>query len=252
MDKYDLYTLCVQDPPRYVRFLQAIHGGNAQVLRDDFAGAGALARAWALSDKRRRAIAVDADSVPLKKAKHPRVKLDAVDVRKSKAVADIIAALNFGVCELHTRRALMAYLKNARKTLKPGGVIVCDLYGGKDMWRSKTWSQKFKTATGRHIVYTWQQISASETTGMVHNAMHFDEVVGGRIGKTHFRAFEYHWRLWSIAELREAMHEAGFGVVDVYDRIGSAMDSDGNLFVDPVTADQPLDKSWVVYIAGRR
>jgi hypothetical protein len=65
-------------------------------------------------------------------------------------------------------------------------------------------------------------------------------------------AFEYHWRLWSIAELREAMLEAGFESVDVYDRIGNAIDGDGNLFVEPLHDEDSPDRNHVVYLAARR
>lgn len=253
MDKYDLYTLCVQDPPRYVRFLQAIHGGKPRVLRDDFAGQGAIALAWARSDSARKAIAVDSDPRPMKKAKHPRVKFDVVDVRKTKSAADIITSLNFGVCELHTRRELMAYLKNARKTLKTGGVVVCDLYGGATAIKRGSWKQGFRASSGQRVVYTWEQVEADPTTGMVRNHIHFALVnARGKVTETFEQAFEYFWRLWSIAELREAMLEAGFETVDVYDRIGAAMDGDGNLIVEPVEVNEPLDKSWVVYVAGRK
>lgn len=253
MDKYDLYTLCVQDPPRYVRFLRAIHGGKPNVLRDDFAGPGAIALAWARSDSARRAVAVDADPVPLRKAKHPRVKVDVVDVRKTKTTADIVTSLNFGVCELHTRRQLMVYLKNARKTLKAGGVIVCDLYGGATAMKRGAWKQERVSPSGQRVVYTWEQVEAEPTTGMVRNNIHFALLnARGKETEQFERAFEYNWRLWTIAELREAMLEAGFESVDVYDRIGSAVDGDGNMFVEPVEVDQPLDKSWVVYVAGRK
>ena len=88
---------------------------------------------------------------------------------------------------------------------------------------------------------------------MVRNNIHFTLLnARGKETEQFERAFEYNWRLWTIAELREAMLEAGFESVDVYDRIGSAVDGDGNMFVEPVEVDQPLDKSWVVYVAGRK
>ena len=251
MDKYELYTLCVQDPPRYVRFLEAIHGRKPLVLRDDFAGAGAIAMAWAKSNLRRRAIAVDSDFEPLKRAKHPRVKLEIVDAGKSKAVADIITSLNFGVCELHTRRELVAYLKNALKTLKPGGVLVCDLYGGGDAFETLRSSQKHRGPRGEAVTYTWEQAESDQVTMMVRNFIHFRVVYKG---KTQIlkRAFSYHWRLWSIPELREAMMEAGFELTLVYDRLGSAIDQDGTLLVEPLMPGEPLDETWVAYCVGRK
>ena len=255
LDKYDLYTLCVQDPPRYVKFLAAIRGGTPLVLRDDFAGPGAIARAWADSHRLRRAIAVDSDPEPLLKARNQRVKIECTDVCKTEARADIIAALNFGICELHSRRTLMRYLRNARATLRARGVLVCDLYGGTDAWKSKAWSTRFPASSGLRGCYTWQQVDAHPITGMVHNKIHFTFMDSkGRLDKSRsmLAAFEYHWRLWSIAELREAMLDAGFESVDVYDRIGNAIDGDGNLFVEPLHDEDAPDRNHVVYLAARR
>ena len=65
-------------------------------------------------------------------------------------------------------------------------------------------------------------------------------------------AFVYHWRIWSIPEVRDAMMDAGFRAVDVYARMGDAIDSDGNLYVSPIQSGDELDENYVVYVVGRR
>lgn len=63
-------------------------------------------------------------------------------------------------------------------------------------------------------------------------------------------AFSYDWRLWSIPELREASLDAGFARVDVYARLGEAIDHEGNLYPRAMEAGEALDDDWVVYIVA--
>jgi hypothetical protein len=65
-------------------------------------------------------------------------------------------------------------------------------------------------------------------------------------------AFVYDWRLWSIAEVRDAMEEAGFASVEVHDRLGDAVDSEGNLYPRALEPGEELDENWVVYAVARR
>jgi hypothetical protein len=77
--------------------------------------------------------------------------------------------------------------------------------------------------------------------------MHFALPGGGELRD----AFVYDWRLWSIPELRDAMAEAGFASTEVHDRLGDAIDGDGNLMVRPVRGEE-LDDTFVVYIVARK
>jgi hypothetical protein len=62
----------------------------------------------------------------------------------------------------------------------------------------------------------------------------------------------YRWRLWSIAELREMMIDAGFAKVEVYAQMGEAIDDGGRLHVRPVESGEDLEEDYVVYIVGRK
>ncbi len=64
-------------------------------------------------------------------------------------------------------------------------------------------------------------------------------------------AFVYHWRLWSVPELRDAMHEAGFRQTLVFPRTPDAIDSDGNAYIEPVTDPVDLSDAFNVYVVGR-
>ncbi len=266
LDKYALYTLCVQDPPVLARFLHAVHGGEPRTLREDFSGPAAICGAWLDVVTRGSAFAVDRDAAPLSRArKDPRLTTIRRDVLAEPRKADIIAALNFPVGYWHTRAELVTYLTLSRKRLKPGGVLVCDMYGGSDAFTPGTTTRRLRGPGGERVLYEWEQIDADALTGLVHNAIHFTvtppparkTAASSRTGRTSSaprrlrRAFTYHWRLWSIPELTDAMLDAGFDRVDVYDRLGDAVDSEGRLYVSPLEPGDGLDPNWVAYLAAR-
>lgn len=264
INRYDLYEIAVQCPPIEAAFLDAVHGGNPLVLGEDFAGPAGISRAWLDLDEDRLAVATDLDDQPLRhgvrrlvEAKGEnaaeRLTLRVRDALEVGDRADVIAALNFGVCELHQRDRLLTYLRNCLFRLEAGGVLVCDLYGGVDAMLPGASEQAIDTEDGQ-LLYTWEQVETDPTTGRVRNAIHF-ELPGG---ETIERAFEYDWRLWSPAELRDAMREAGFRTTEVHAHYGDAMDDDGRLMVEPISSDDAsdpdpveLDDQWVLYIVGR-
>ncbi len=249
-DKHRLYELAVTDGPRLARFLEAVHGAGASVLREDFSGTAALARAWAAISPRHRAIAVDADPTVLARIRSRRVRRVASDAARARDRADVIAATNFPIMYWHDRASLLRYLRRARESLNPRGVFVCDLYGGSDALRPRTQSRAIRDGRWR-FTYVWRQKRADAATGLVENTISFR--VPTERGVVQLRdAFVYRWRLWSIPELRDAMLEAGFASVDVHDRLGGAIDQDGRLVVRPLARGEPLDENWVVYVVARR
>ncbi len=62
------------------------------------------------------------------------------------------------------------------------------------------------------------------------------------------RAFVYRWRLWSIAEWREAMLEVGFGSVEVYQDTNMAAEQRPVAVSDP----KELGEDWIVLMARGR
>jgi SAM-dependent methyltransferase len=258
----DLYELCVTEPTRLIRFLDAAHGMKPKVLREDFSGSGALARAWAASHRSRSSIAVDIDPGVLALAvAQPKVTPEVVDAKRSKSRADIIAATNFPIGYQHSRAALLQYLKNAKKTLKPDGIFVCDLYGGRDAFSPGKIIQMLRAPAtppwrGELVEYTFEQRAADPISGLVLDTLHFRAWKKSNKSKKpdlELRdAFVYHWRLWSLPELTDALREAGFRAVEVHDRLGDAVDSSGKLYLNPNKKDNPLDENWVVYVAARQ
>ncbi|MDX2016861.1 MAG: class I SAM-dependent methyltransferase [Planctomycetota bacterium] len=250
-DRYALYEACVTDGPRLARFAEAVHGKRPRTLAEHFSGTGALARAWAALSPRHRAIAVDSDPEPLARlAEVPRVTVEVADVRRSRERADVIAATNFPVGYLHDRRELVAYLKHARARLAPGGVFFCDTYGGRDALSPLTLVRTVKLGMF-HVEQSWEQREADARTNLVLDVLHF-RVKRGKVVRRLRDAFTYHWRLWSLTELRDAMLDAGFRAVEVHDRLGGAIDGSGRLHVRPMGDNDRLDENWVAYVVARR
>ena len=62
------------------------------------------------------------------------------------------------------------------------------------------------------------------------------------------RAFEYHWRFWTVPEVREMLLEAGFSRTRVY---WEKEDDDGEDTGEWAHSDEaPNNESWLCYIVG--
>ena len=129
--------------------------------------------------------------------------------------ADVIFVGNFSIGEIGERADLVRYLASSRKRFRPGGVFVCDTYGGPSAHRVGAIERSHWIEGGDRILYVWEQREVDPTTGRVVNAMHFRIERDGVIVDSIEDAFVYRWRLWSVPELREAMVEAGFASTEV-------------------------------------
>lgn len=246
--------------------VEAMHApgsrGPARTLHEDFSGSAAFANAWCTSNPRRSALAIDmdpeahADGTP-----HPRLRRLTADLTRlprtlpGPAKADVVYAGNFATCEVHARDALVAYLTRARQRLTPGGVFVCDLYAGPGAWRTgdtRVIHPPLPELPSYRVAYTWRQREADLVNGLVANAIDF-ELVNARGVAVHelVNAFNYHWRLWSIPEMRDAMAQAGFDEVDVYPDAPDAVDADGVAYLAPMDFLETRS-SAVVYVCARR
>jgi SAM-dependent methyltransferase len=239
-------------------FLYAVHGGEPRTMREDFCGSGGVCRAWAAmtppegSRGTLRAIGVDLDAEPLRRLKGVRnVKAVRADVIECDLEADIISATNFPVGYWYTRRDLVRYLRLVRRRLTRGGIFVCDTYGGATAFTIGTLVRDLRSKDGLRIRYTWEQREADPLTSRVTDAIHFRVDRDGEIVYQEHDAFVYHWRLWSVPELREAMKEAGFKRTEVYSELADAVDQTGRLYVRPVADPRELDDTFIVCIAAR-
>jgi hypothetical protein len=268
IDKFDCYELCVQSPRHVVAMLRGIHGGEARVLREDFCGSAAVSRRWCSEGAGRgddsRAVAVDVDAQVLARAKKraeadrlaDRLHLIQADATAGNPAtddgADIIWVGNFSIGYIHERDALVAYLKKSRERLSRGnggfggGVFVCDLYGGAGSFRLG-FLERTHVGRGNEVVkYHWQHEEADPISAMVSNSISFRVIVNGELAADLPRAFVYRWRLWSLAELRDTMLEAGFAGVEVYKEVNLAPGERPR-----AVAAGELPEDWIVMMAGR-
>lgn len=253
-DRFDLYERAAQSPSMTARFLRALHAGTEGepvTLGEDFSGAGAVSRAWLDLDPAHRAVCVDHDAEPLARLRrfagdNPALTIRHADVFDVRDPAGVIAVLNFSICELRERAALERYLAHARDRLTEqagaAGLLVLDLYGGVDAYTRGESDVQLRDG----VRYIWEQREADPRTGLVVNAMHLRPDAGSELRN----AFVYHWRLWSIPELRDALTEAGFSRIAIYDRLGDAIDGAGRLYPKPIETPDELDENYVVFLAS--
>lgn len=264
-DRHRLYQKAVQCPGADLDFMERVYRGlwgrRPVRVREDFCGTGAIACEWA----RRRAgnIAVGLDLhgptlawgrehnvVRLKPAAAGRVKLLQRDVLRpgpGTGRMDAVLALNFSYWVFHTRAELGRYLRSARRSLRRGGVLVLDIFGGHEILREQRDRQQIGGAR-RGFTYIWHQARCDPVTHRTLCHIHFRFPDGSAMP----RAFTYDWRAWTIPEVRELLAEAGFRRSTVYWE-GDDEDGEGNGVFRKLGKKAPENcPSFVAYIVGER
>lgn len=268
LTRFDCYELCVQSPRHVAEFLRGLHGEAPTVLREDFCGTAAISRRWAADAARQgelaRAVAVDLDPDAVAEARRRAGVAgvaDRVEVIHADALApagpgegcDCVFVGNFSIGYIHDRSTLVRYLRESRQRLAMGrggfggGVFACDTYGGAGAYRLGGITRRHPSQ-GREVVhYHWTHDAADPRTAMVENSISFRVEIDGEVVAELPRAFVYRWRLWSMAELRDAMLEAGFESIEVYRDINVAPGR------RPVAVAEPaeLGDDWIVVVAAR-
>lgn len=258
-DIHLLYQAAVQSPdidvPFFDRHYKKIMGGKAaRIFREDFCGTAHLSCEWVRQDPDRRAIGVDLHGPTLQWGKKHNlsklepealkrielIKANVLHVQKPKA--DIIAALNFSYSVFKKRTEMLAYVRNAHRSLSKDGVFFMDAWGGSE---TQTVQQDRKRLRGG-ATYVWDQVSFDPITYHTDCRIHF-EFPNGR---TLRNAFTYDWRLWTLPELRDMMEEVGFTDIHILWETTNRKTGGGTgIFRRMETAS--ADRSWIAYIIGR-
>jgi hypothetical protein len=249
-DRYDLYQRSVQSPDHEAWFFNRIYkktfGRDAQVLREDFCGTAAVCCEWVNRKPKRIAYGVDLDPEPLEwglennvsrlpEAAQERITLVAKDSLKIHGPkADVIAAQNFSFQFFMTRPDLLRYFKSAYRNIDKKGLFFLDMLGGSEVLEED--HEEVKKFQGFN--YIWEQKNFNPISHICNFAIHFEFPDGSKLEN----AFTYHWRLWTIPEVRELLAEAGFSRSEVY------WEGEDDVFRKRENA--PSDPCWICYIVG--
>src|SRR5262249_34210581 len=208
-ERFALYEATVQSPEADVEFIDGVYrrrrGKRARILREDFCGSAALSAAWVRSAPDRSAVAIDLDPRALAAAKrrHPRELARIRFLEQSvldpiRISADVCVAYNFSYFVFKSKRALASYFSAVHRGLHPRGLFFLDVFGG-----ITAQQPSLETHERGGVTYIWEQASYDPLTSTLEAYIHF-RLPNGRLIK---RAFRYDWRLWQIAEIREALEE---------------------------------------------
>ncbi len=258
-EKYDLYEQAVQSPgfhvEWYVQVYQKLRGKPARRLREDFCGTFKISAEWVKLHPLNRAICLDLDLEPLAygaETNFPTMtanQRDRIQILKQDVISvtrpgsDLVIACNFSLCIFHERALMLKYFQAARKSLRPDGLFLIDLAGGPGMIE-KIREKKIVRNKGKRVAtYIWDQQSYDPIQRVAHYAIHFRMPDGRELNE----AFHYHWRLWTIPELRDIMKDAGFKETHVYWESEHKGRGTGEYLR---TENGTNDHAWVAYIAA--
>lgn len=259
-DKFDLYQQSVQHADHEVEFFdQAFkeeYKRKPRSLREDFCGTFAVCCEWVKLGKKREAIGVDLcpetlqwgkdhNLSELSKSEQKRVTIIEQDVRKkNKPKADVLAAQNFSFWIFKTRKEVIEYFKIAHANLNDEGIMVMDMMGGGGCYTEEHTDKRTIVKGKKGFKYHWEQARFNPVTADCSFYISFKFPDGSKLR----RAFGYHWRFWTIPEVREMLVEAGFSASYVY---WEEEDEDGEDTGEwKKAAEAPSHESWVAYIVA--
>lgn len=257
-DRHALYEKAVQNVEQEYDFVNTtyrkIKGHNAHSLREDFCGTANMSCEWVKNRKKNTAIGVDLDPEVLAWGeKHNLSKLSSDARKRITLIKDdvllvktdpvqVILAMNFSYQLFKTRDLMRNYFRQVRQSLADDGIFFMDAFGGYDAYREIREKTKHK-----HFTYIWDQESYNPITGEMTCHIHFHFPDKSRMRK----AFTYEWRLWTLPELQEILHEAGFSNITVHWEGTDEESGEGNGIYSPSTQGD-ADPGWVCFITAEK
>lgn len=257
-DKYALYQKSVQDPEgdviRVRRMYERLYGRTPRTMREDFCGTAAYACAWVAAHRENHAWGVDLDSEPLdwgrahnvsklRPEQVRRLHLLQDDVRTARTPkVDVVVAFNFSFFLFKERGELLRYFKSCRAALARDGIFVIDAYGGPESMQKNIERRRVGGFT-----YLWEQARFDPITHDASCYIHFEFRDGSKL----HRAWGYHWRLWTVAELRDLLDDAGFSDTTVYWEGTDTRTNEANGVFRP-RAHAEEDPAWITYLVAKK
>jgi SAM-dependent methyltransferase len=260
-DRHLLYQQAVQDVEAEIDFVEQtwaeLRQRPAVLLREDFCGTANTACEWVIRDQSHQAIGVDLDNdvlewgrlynlAELEEEQSERIELLNEDVLYTRpGLADIILAMNFSYYLFMKRDDLREYFVNALDSLVSDGIMFLDAYGGYEAPMVLTEPRECQDLDGNDFTYIWEQAAFNPIDSIMACNIHFEFPDKSRMDK----AFSYHWRLWTLPEIREILYEAGFSQVDIYWEGTDEKNNEGNGIYTPSEIGD-ADPGWVCYIVA--
>ena len=257
-DSHDLYQQSVQCPEAEIDFVeeqfQLIRGRKARVLREDFCGTAYTACEWIKRDKNNLAFGVDLDGEvlewgrinnvkKLKKGQQSRISLMKANVLDAETPpVDAVLAMNFSYWILLTRNNVQNYFNRVHKVLADDGLFFLDCYGGYEAPKELKEKRKLDGFT-----YIWHQAHFDPISSEMKCNIHFKFPDKSQLKK----AFSYHWRLWTLPEIREMLEEAGFKKLSIHWEQADEETGEGNGEFK-VVKEGSADPGWVSYIVAEK
>jgi len=261
-DRHQLYQQSVQDVEAEIDFVEQtwseLRQRPAVFLREDFCGTANTACEWVIRDENHHAVGVDLDRevldwsranrlTQLDDEQFERIELLNEDVLQTRpGLADIILAMNFSYYLFVKRDDLREYFENVLDGLVSDGILFLDAYGGYEAPMVLTESRECKDEDGNDFTYIWDQATFNPIDSCMNCQIHFEFPDRSRMDK----AFSYHWRLWTLPEIREILYEAGFSKVDVYWEGTDEEKNEGNGIYTPSEIGD-ADPGWVCYLVAQ-
>lgn len=257
-DRHVLYEASVQDPETELEFVaetfSELTGRAMRRIREDFCGTANTASHWVSLDPGNQAIAVDldADTLAWGQSHHidalsadqrSRIRLVQADVNAvDSEPVDAILAMNFSYYLFTSRQSLRQYFERARSALVDDGILFLDAFGGYDAHRELEERTEYDEFT-----YVWDQASFDPISHAMTCRIHFEFPDGSEMSN----AFEYHWRLWTLPEIRELLLEAGFSQASIYWEGTDEETGEGDgIYTVSETGD--ADAGWICYLVARK
>ncbi len=255
-DRHVLYERAVQCVEAEIDFVDSVftklRGHKARHLREDFCATASTACEWVRRRRRNTAVGIDIDPkvlgwarannmARLSPAQQKRIALLQSDVMDVCAEpVDVVLAMNFSYWALLERERTVRYFSQVHRDLADDGILFLDAYGGQEAY-----AEAEEETDHGDFVYVWDQHRYDPIKGRTTCYIHFRFRDGSKIK----RAFEYHWRLWTLPEISEMLAEAGF-LPTVYWE-GTDRKGNGNGVFRPAT-EGSADACWIAYIVAQK
>ncbi len=264
-DPHDLYQKSVQSPDNDMEFLsdyfREYTGKTLRHFREDFCGTAYLSAYFVSQHEKNRALGVDLDwptlnwgtkhnisaLTPDQQQRVSLVNANVLDVHQPRV--QMIAALNFSYMVFLDRPTLLQYLTNVKESLRPGGLLVMDIWGGSESQVLQEERREIENSEDKQIgdfIFTWDQDTFDPFTHFYTTRIHFSFSDGSEIRN----AFVYYWRLWTIPEVTELMADAGFQDIHVLWEGTDPATQEGTATYERAEKGD-ADQAWIAYLVGK-